>query len=162
MRTLLLAAVASFAAPSVAQLPYDLQFPAGVAVDVVSWNGQPALLMWGRQPVVCSFAGEGIYQRVVLDAQLTMFVDSRNCAVGSSVGFNANAYGHLPLGRMPVGGVLFTSSPHQLRDMHQQHRMTQTTYVADYCPTSFCDGCVPRGQFDAPELWAVICTVRLQ
>ncbi len=163
MRTLLLASLFALAMPAAAQpiYPYDISFPREVAISVIDWNGQPALLLWSRYSAFCAFEGPGTFQRVALATQLTMAVDSRACAVGSSVGYNTSGYGHWPVGRMPSGGVLFSSRTVDLRNQYATLRVWPTNYEVDYCPTTFCDGCWPYGQFDRPEMWAAICTVRL-
>lgn len=160
MKKLMLAALAALAAPSQAQLPYDLQFPSGVAVAVVDWNGQPALLLWGRSRPMCEFAGVGgPYQRLAMDVRLSMFADARPCAIGASVGYDACAYGHWPAARMPASGLVLSSEAVALQHWTGCDRSTH--YDVDYCPSpGWCDGC-ENGSNDGPQLWAAICTVRL-
>lgn len=164
MRTLLLAALTTLAAPALAQPVYDLTFFAHAPPSVISWNGQPALLLWSTQPAICRFEGGGnnsYTARVVLDVQLAMFVDSRGCSVGARAGISPNATWHQTHGIMPAGGVLFATTRHELRDLHREMSVTSTTYGVDYCPTILgCDGCGSR-QREGPEMWALIATVQL-
>lgn len=139
----------------------------GPRVEPVSWNGQPAYIVWGSSMNMMSFVRPtASAPAVALEVHFAMAMDSRPCAVGNAYGIGCDGWGWR-LGSIPSGGVAMGTSPSGNPRLRYEwcYQTEPPSYMAwsmNYCGhPEWCDsGCNNRsGGFDMPQLWAVVVTL---